>query len=440
MDFIEAASLLDGPLYRGDPDSSTEQQMYAANRERQGPDMQYSKEEIRQYVAEEDIKFIRLAFCDLSGRQKNISIHPDELDRALQYGIAFDASAIPGFGDEVHSDLFLQPDTSTLCLLPWRPDHGRVARMFCGIVRPDGTPFEADTRQLLRQAVREAEDMGVTFAFGTEMEFYLFQRDELGEPTKQPYDHAGYMDIAPEDKGENVRREICLTLEQMGIRPECSHHEQGPGQNEIDFRYSRPLTAADNAVTFRTVVDSVAVRSGLAADFSPKPISGQPGNGMHINISAKSADGADVMPLIIAGILAHIREMTVFLNTVDASYLRFGGSKAPRYISWSSENRSQLIRIPAAQGEYRRAELRSPDPLCNPYLAFALLIYAGLDGIRRALPLPAAADINFFTASQQVKERFETLPATLPQARALAAGSPFLAELLPPAVLEYYTK
>lgn len=440
MDFIEAASLLDGPLYRGDPDSSPDGQMYAANRERQGLTMQYSKEEIRQYVAEEDIKFIRLAFCDLSGRQKNISIHPDELDRALQYGIAFDASAIPGFGDEVHSDLFLQPDTSTLCLLPWRPDHGRVARMFCGIVRPDGTPFEADTRQLLRQAVREAEDMGVTFAFGTEMEFYLFQRDELGEPTKQPYDHAGYMDIAPEDKGENVRREICLTLEQMGIRPECSHHEQGPGQNEIDFRYSRPLTAADNAVTFRTVVDSVAVRSGLAADFSPKPISGQPGNGMHINISAKSADGADVMPLIIAGILAHIREMTVFLNTVDASYLRFGGSKAPRYISWSSENRSQLIRIPAAQGEYRRAELRSPDPLCNPYLAFALLIYAGLDGIRRALPLPAAADINFFTASPQVKERFETLPATLPQARALAAGSPFLAELLPPAVLEYYTK
>lgn len=440
MDFIESASLLDGPLYRGDPDGSPDGQMYAANRERQGLTMQYSKEEIRQYVAEEDIKFIRLAFCDLSGRQKNISIHPDELDRALQYGIAFDASAIPGFGDEVRSDLFLQPDTSTLCLLPWRPDHGRVARMFCGIVRPDGTPFEADARQLLRQAVREAEDMGITFAFGTEMEFYLFQRDETGEPTRIPYDRAGYMDIAPEDKGENVRREICLTLEQMGIRPECSHHEQGPGQNEIDFRYSQPLTAADNAVTFRTVVDSVAVRSGLAADFSPKPISGQPGNGMHINISAKSADGADVMPLIIAGILAHIREMTVFLNTVDASYLRFGGSKAPRYISWSSENRSQLIRIPAAQGEYRRAELRSPDPLCNPYLAFALLIHAGLDGIRRALPLPAAADINFFTASQQVKERFETLPATLPQARALAAGSPFLAELLPPAVLEYYTK
>ena len=207
--------------------------------------MKYSKDEIKQYVVEEDVKFIRLAFCDLSGKQKNISIHPDELDRAFEYGIAFDASAIPGFGDEVRSDLFLRPDSGTLCMLPWRPDHGRVARMFCGIARPDGTPFEADGRQLLKQAIAAAAEMGVTFAFGTEMEFYLFRRDELGEPTKQPYDHAGYMDIAPEDKGENVRREICLTLEQMGIRPECSHHEQGPGQNEIDFRYSEPLTAAD---------------------------------------------------------------------------------------------------------------------------------------------------------------------------------------------------
>ena len=402
--------------------------------------MNYSKDEIKQYVAEEDIKFIRLAFCDLSGRQKNISIHPDELDRAFTYGIAFDASAIPGFGDEVHSDLFLRPDTATLSLLPWRPDRGRVARMFCGITRPDGTPFEADTRQLLRKAVADAEKMGVTFAFGTEMEFYLFQRDEAGEPTRIPYDRAGYMDIAPEDKGENVRREICLTLEQMGIRPECSHHEQGPGQNEIDFRYSQPLTAADNAATFRTVVDSVAVRNGLAADFSPKPLSGQPGNGMHINISAKSADGADVMPSLIAGILAHIAEMTVFLNTVDASYLRFGGSKAPRYISWSSENRSQLIRIPAAQGEYRRAELRSPDPLCNPYLAFALLIYAGLDGIRRQMELPKAADINFVSASEEVKSAFKTLPATLAQAKAAAESSAFIADILPPSIIDYYTR
>ena len=402
--------------------------------------MKYSKDEIRQYAAEEDVKFIRLAFCDLSGKQKNISIHPDELDRAFEYGIAFDASAIPGFGDEVHSDLFLHPDSGTLCMLPWRPDHGRVARMFCGIARPDGTPFEADCRQLLKQAIAAAEEMGVTFAFGTEMEFYLFRRDELGEPTKQPYDHAGYMDIAPEDKGENVRREICLTLEQMGIRPECSHHEQGPGQNEIDFRYSEPLTAADNAVTFRAVVNTVAVRNGLAADFSPKPLNGQPGNGMHINISARSAGGGDVMPHIIAGILSHITELTAFLNTVDASYHRFGGSKAPRYISWSSENRSQLIRIPAAQGEYRRAELRSPDPLCNPYLAFTLLIHAGLDGIRRQLVLPEAADINFFSAPEQVKAQFRTLPATLAQAKAAAESSSFIHQLLPQTIIAYYTR
>ena len=402
--------------------------------------MKYSREEILQYVAEEDVKFIRLAFCDVRGRQKNISVMPGELERALDGGIAIDASAIAGFGGEVRSDLLLRPDPATLAPLPWRPEHGRVVRLFCTLENPDGSPCQADTRALLAQAAADAQAQGLEFSFGAEMEFYLFRRDEEGKPTGIPFDSAGYMDVAPEDRGENVRREICLTLEQMGIRPECSHHEQGPGQNEIDFRYSQPLTAADNAATFRTVVDSVAVRNGLAADFSPKPLSGQPGNGMHINISAKSADGADVMPSLIAGILAHIAEMTVFLNTVDASYLRFGGSKAPRYISWSSENRSQLIRIPAAQGEYRRAELRSPDPLCNPYLAFALLIYAGLDGIRRQMELPKAADINFFSASEEVKSAFKTLPATLAQAKAAAESSAFIADILPPSIIDYYTR
>ena len=402
--------------------------------------MKYTPEEVMQFVQEEDVKFIRLAFCNVYGKQHNVAIMPAELKRAFTYGIAFDASAVEGFGGEIRSDLLLHPDPSTLIQLPWRPEQGKVVRMFCDISYPDGRPFERDTRSILKRAVATAEAKGFRFAFGAEMEFYLFRLDEYGEPTRIPYDRAGYMDIAPEDKGENVRREICLTLEQMGIRPECSHHEQGPGQNEIDFRYSQPLTAADNAATFRTVVDSVAVRNGLAADFSPKPLSGQPGNGMHINISAKSADGADVMPSLIAGILAHIAEMTVFLNTVDASYLRFGGSKAPRYISWSSENRSQLIRIPAAQGEYRRAELRSPDPLCNPYLAFALLIYAGLDGIRRQMELPKAADINFFSASEEVKSAFKTLPATLAQAKAAAESSAFIADILPPSIIDYYTR
>ena len=401
--------------------------------------MKYSESEIRQYVAEEDVKFLRMTFFDLAGNQKNMSILPDALDRAFSTGIAFDASAIPGFGDELHSDLFLQPDTSTLCLLPWRPDHGRVARLFCRILHSDGTPFEGDSRALLQKAVDDAAAMGVSFAFGSEMEFYLFRRDENGEPTRIPYDNAGYMDIAPEDKGENVRREICLTLEQMGIQPERSHHEEGPGQNEIDFRYADPVTAADNAVTFRTVVHTIAARNGLCADFSPKPLAHAPGNGMHVNFSVHAVDGRDVMPEVIAGILAHITEMTAFLNATEESYHRFGVGKAPGYISWSRENRSQLIRIPAADGEYRRAELRSPDPMCNPYLAFTLLIRAGLDGIRTHAQLPEATDLDLYHAPEDVHARCRALPRSLAQAREAAAQSRFIAKSLPREMIEGYT-
>lgn len=401
--------------------------------------MKYSEEEVMQYVAEEDVKFIRMAFCDITGNPKNVSIMPQELERAFRHGIAIDASAIAGFGGEVHSDLFLHPDPSTLSLLPWRPDHGKVVRMFCAVSHPDGTPCDADTRSLLQQAVEEARREELAFSFGSEMEFYLFKRNEDGEPTRIPYDRAGYMDIAPEDKGENVRREICLTLEQMGILPESSHHEEGPGQNEIDFRYSDPLTAADNAMAFRTVVNTIAARNGLWADFSPKPLEDQPGNGMHINFSVRGT-GEDVMPQVIAGILRHVPDMTVFLNTTEGSYRRFGSNKAPRYISWSRENRSQLIRIPAATGEYRRAELRSPDPLCNPYLAFALLIRAGLDGVRQQMPLPPAADVNLYTAPAVTAAGFRTLPGSLAQAKTEARGSRFIADSLPETVISFYTK
>ena len=402
--------------------------------------MVYEKEEILQYIIEEDVKFIRMTFCDVMGRLKNVSIMPDELDRAFDYGIAIDASAVAGFGGEVYSDLVLRPDASTLCILPWRPEHGRVVRMFCSVHYPDGRPFEADARAILARAVEDARKEGYTFFFGPEMEFYLFRLDESGVPTKTPYDHAGYMDVAPEDKGENVRREACLTLEQMGIRPESSHHEEGPGQNEIDFRYADPITAADNAVTFKSVVATVAAGNGLCADFSPKPLPDAPGSGMHINLSVKSADGTDVMPQVMAGILAHAYELSVFLNPLESSYRRFGCRKAPRYISWSSENRSQLIRIPAASGEYRRAELRSPDPSCNPYLAFALLIYAGLDGIRCRLPLPAPADVNLFTAPESVTSQYRTLPANLDEAKQAARSSEFAAAQLPKRLLDYYTR
>ena len=399
-----------------------------------------TEQEVLDFVEENDVKFIRLAFVDLFGTLKNISIMPTQLHRALSGSVSFDASADKGFCDISHSELFLRPDPKTITLLPWRPQTGRVARMMCDCLLPDGTLFTGYSRSILRQQVEKAKSLGLTFQIGTEYEFYLFQSDDAGDVTLHPQDCAGYMDVSPLDKGENIRREICLTLSQMGIRPECSHHEQGPGQNEIDFRYSDPMAAADNALTFRAVVNTIAVQSGLAADFSPKPLPGQPGNGMHINISARSRDGRDVMPQVIAGILAHIAEMTVFFNTTESSYQRFGSSKAPRYISWSSENRSQLIRIPAAKGEYRRAELRSPDPLCNPYLAFALLIHAGLDGIKKNLPLPEAADINFFTAPESVKSKFRTLPGTLFAAKAAAAESRFLAELLPEALLRSYTK
>lgn len=400
--------------------------------------MRYSKQEVMQYVQEEDVKFIRLSFCDVFGRQKNISIMPDELPRAFAYGIAFDGSAIAGFGDETHSDLLLHPEPDTLMLLPWRPEHGKVVRMFSSISYPDGRPFECDTRRLLKQAVADAEAAGYRFAFGAEQEFYLFRLDENGKPTKQPYDEAGYMDLAPDDSGENIRREICLTLEQMGIRPESSHHEEGLGQNEIDFRYSDALTAADNAMTFQTVVKTVAHRNGLCADFSAKPLDHAPGNGFHINMSVKAGDASDNLPHMIAGILENISGMTAFLNPTENSYKRFGSHKAPRYISWSDENRSQLIRIPAAAGEYCRAELRSPDPTANPYLAFALLIYAGLYGIQNKPELPAVADFNLFKADTAATANLMRLPETLHSACQAAVDSAFIRAHLPQAILDIY--
>ncbi|MBQ8185163.1 MAG: glutamine synthetase [Lachnospiraceae bacterium] len=400
--------------------------------------MKYSRQEVIQYVREEDVKFIRLAFCDVFGKQKNISIMPEELPRAFEYGIAIDASAIAGFGDEAHSDLLLKPDAETLMVLPWRPESGRVVRMFCSISYPDGRLFECDSRSLLKLAVQHAEEQGYSFFLGAEQEFYLFKLDEKGEPIKEPYDKAGYMDIAPEDKGENIRREICLTLEQMGIRPESSHHEEGPGQNEIDFRYSDPLTAADNAITFQTVVKTVAHRNGLHADFSAKPLEDKPGSGFHINMSVKSSDGSENLPYMIAGVLEKVEDMTAFLNPTENSYTRFGSNKAPQYISWSSENRSQLVRIPAAVGEYMRAELRSPDPTANPYLAFALMVYAGLYGIEHKLELSESTDINLYKANAETLDKFRKLPGDLKTACTIAANSDFIREHIPAAILDIY--
>ncbi len=407
--------------------------------------MNYTAKEVLQFVEENDVKFIRLAFCDIFGRLKNISILAPELPRAFEHGISFDASAIRGFMNVEDSDLFLFPDPGTLVVLPWRPQQGRVARFFCDIRYPDGSPFEGDGRHLLMQTVHMAEEMGYQCKIGPECEFYLFELDENGDPTLRPQDQAGYFDVAPLDKGENVRREICLTLEQMGLHPETSHHEQGPGQNEIDFRYSDALSAADNLVTFQSVVKAVAAANGLYGSFLPKPLPGKSGSGLHVNLSLFK-NGLNIFrtgprehsreaECFIAGVLRHIREVTLFLNPLTNSYLRFGSFEAPRYVTWSRQNRSQLVRIPAARGEFSRMELRSPDPACSPYLAFSLLIRAGLDGVERGLPLPPSTDLNLYEAPGELLGSLEALPADLGEAIEAASASSFVRSVLPETTL-----
>ena len=400
--------------------------------------MKYTKEEVIQYVEEEDVRFIRLAFCDVFGGQRNIAIMPSELERAFDSGIAIDASAIGSFGMSVKKDLYLHPDPSTLCGLPWRSESGKVERMLCEITYADGTPFEADCRRILKEAVKKAEDKGLRFDIGPALEFYVFKADEDGNNTGIPYDGAGYMDTAPLDRGENLRREICTVLEEMGILPEYSYHEAGPGQNSIAFKYSDPLTAADNDITFKFVVGSIAARNGLIADFGPKPIKGQPGNGLHINYSVNDRKDSELLSQVNAGILDKIKEMTLFLNPLEESYGRLGSMKAPGFISWSPENRSQLIRIPGSPRGYYRAELRSGDPMANPYLAFTLLINAGLYGIEKRLSLPESNDIDFDTADPKDLDGFERLPASIGEAKELAKGSAFIRECLPQCIIDAY--
>ena len=396
----------------------------------------YDIETILEYVKEEDIKFIRLAFIDIYGKQKNVSIMPHELEKAFKYGISIDSMAIDGFESGYKSDLFLFPNPDTIAILPWRPREGKVIRMFCDIKYPDGTDFICDTRKLLINAINEAKKNGLEFHFGSEIEFYLFKADDEGESTGVTYDKAGYMDIAPDDKGENIRREICLTLEEMDIMPERSHHEEGPGQNEVAFRYSDALRAADEAVTFKTVVKTVAGRNGLYASFNPKPISDKPGNGYHINFSVAGGD----LDSAIEGVLTHIKEITAFLNVSDESYERLGKLMAPKYISWSRENRSELIRVPAAKDNFIRAELRSPDPQINPYVAFTLLIYAGMEGILNNYKLRQPVDSDLNKASDILLDKLDKLPLSLEEAKQEARNSKFVNKYIPKELLENYLK
>lgn len=412
--------------------------------------MRTTVDEVLEFVHENDVKFIRLSFCDLFGNLKNISIIPDELPRAFEHGIPFDAHAVSGFTDITRSDLLLVPDPATLSVLPWRPQQGRVVRFYCSIKNPDGSAFWGDTREILKSVVDRARQKGYTCMVGAECEFYLFVTDEKGEPTAVPFDSGGYLDVYPLDKSENIRREICLCLEEMGIRPETSHHERGPGQNEVDFKFSDAVNSADNFITFKQVVKSIAARNGLFASFSPKPLPDKSGSGLHVNLSFMQ-NGQNVFRLdgnenskasesFVAGVLQKISEITAFLNPVPNSYERLGACEAPKYISWSHGNRSQLIRIPFDSDERMRMELRSPDPSTNPYLAFALIIAAGLHGMENSLALPESMNVDLYAADESITGKLPRLPENLGYALKLAGKSDFLKNTLNEQILENYIR
>ena len=400
--------------------------------------MNHTEQELMKQIEEEDVKFIRLSFCDIYGVQKNISIQRSELPRAFEKGIGIDASYINGFGGDYGKDIWLHPETDTITVLPWRPEHGKVVRMFCTLTYEDGTPVETDTRAMLKNAVKYAQSKGYRFHFKSELQFYLFKIDSDGENTGVPYDSAGYMDIAPLDKGENIRREVCLTLEQMGIMPESSHHEAGPGQNEIDFKYAHALPSADNTSTFISVVRTIAARNGLYADFSPKPISDKPGSALHIRMSVKAKTGEEVTDRAIAGILKNIAAMTIFLNPTEKSFKRFNKMKAPKYITWSDKNRAQLIFATRTESGGRCLQLRSPDPNANPYLAFALMIYAAVDGIENKYPLPPSTDTQQQYLSSSEQNAAELLPDTLVRAQSAALNSDFIKRFIPESIIKAY--
>ena len=403
--------------------------------------MRYStQQDVLDFVEDNNVKFVRFAFCDIFGTQKNIAVLASDLPKALEDGVCFDGSSIAGFMKVEESDLVLRPDLPTVTILPWRPTEGRVMQFFCDVEKPDGDPFGGNCRGFLREMNRRFRKLGLTCNVGAECEFYLFENDDRGRPTRVPIDFGGYFDVAPLDAGENLRRDICLTMEQMGLAPQHSHHESGHGQNEIDCHHADPLKTADNVMMFKQIVRAIAMRSGIHASFLPKPLPDQAGSGLHINLSlcmdGRNLFEGDIAPdsiagSFMAGVLAHSRELTVFTNPLPNSYQRFGCDEAPRYVSWSRQNRSQLVRIPQVKGDNCRMELRSPDPACNPYLAIGLVLAAGLDGIEHRMVLQPPVNKNLFRPGEAEGLGLEMLPATLEEAVAIAEESDFLHKVLP---------
>ena len=413
----------------------------------------YTRQEIIDMVRDEDVEFIRLQFTDVLGNLKNVAITSSQLEKALDNKCMFDGSSIQGFVRVEESDMYLHPDLDTFAIFPWRPQQGKVARLICDVYTTDGQPFMGDPRYILKRVIKEASDMGYTFNVGPECEFFLFHTDDNGQPTTITHEKAGYFDLGPVDLGENARRDMVLTLEDMGFEIETSHHEVAPAQHEIDFKYDEALAAADNIMTFKLVIKTIAKRHGLFATFMPKPKFGVCGSGMHTNMSLEKDgqniffDDSDKLSLskeayyFMGGILKHIKGMTAVTNPIVNSYKRLvPGYEAPVHIAWSAKNRSPLIRVPASRGAGTRVELRSPDPSCNPYLVLALCLGAGLEGIREKIEPPKSVDKNIYIMTEEEKknEHIESLPLTLGDAIIEMEKDPLIKKILGEHVFENY--
>ena len=406
----------------------------------------YTKDDIFRMVEEEDVEFIRLQFTDIFGTLKNIAITSSQLEKALDNKCMFDGSSVEGFVRIEESDMYLYPDYDTFEIFPWRPQQGKVARLICDVCTPDGKPFEGDPRWILKKTIKEANEMGYRFDVGPECEFFLFHTDDNGLPTTLSHEKAGYFDLGPNDLGENIRRDMVLTLEDMGFEIEASHHEVAPAQHEIDFKYDEALKTADNIQTFKMTVKTIANRHGLYATFMPKPKFGISGSGMHINMSLATEEGKNIFAdengkiglsddayHFIAGIMKHARGMSAITNPLVNSYKRLvPGYEAPVYIAWSAKNRSPLIRIPASRGNGTRVELRNPDPTANPYLVLALCLAAGLDGIKNKIEVSESVDCNIYemTPGERRAAGIENMPADLKEAVDCLVADEFLCSVL----------
>ncbi|WP_028778516.1 type I glutamate--ammonia ligase [Shimazuella kribbensis] len=407
---------------------------------------QLTKDDILRIAKEENVQYIRLQFTDLLGTIKNVEIPLSQLEKALDNKMMFDGSSIEGFVRIEESDMYLYPDYQSWVIYPWESDSGKIAGLTCDIYNSDFTPFAGDPRGILKKVMEEAKELGFTsFNVGPEPEFFLFKTNEKGEPTLDLNDQGGYFDLAPLDLGENCRRDIVLTLEKMGFEIEASHHEVAPGQHEIDFKYGDAVTTADNIQIFKLVVKNIARKYGLHATFMPKPLFGVNGSGMHCHQSLFCGnenafyDESDELGLsetarhYLAGILTHARNFTAITNPLVNSYKRLvPGYEAPCYVAWSPKNRSPLVRVPASRGLSTRIEVRSPDPAANPYLALAVMLKAGLDGIKNKLALVPHTDRNIYVMDESERNDagIENLPASIMEAVEALQSDAVLCEAL----------